>query len=92
MKLPQWCIDQLLNALVKTLTCPSLPMACDDPHEWAWNVKDADIQFIVSVKETFFLVETYQNTILMSWFETNEPEKVAQEAKAFKSKYLSENE
>lgn len=91
MKLPQWCIDQLLNDLVKTLTCPSLPMACDDPHEWAWQVKDTEIQFVVSVKETFFLVEIYPNTILTSWLEMNEPEKVVREAKAFKSKYLSAN-
>ena len=91
MQIPQWCSNQLLTELMEMLTCPSLPMACDDPHEWAWQVKDTDIQFVVSVKDTVFLVERYQNTILMSWFETNEPEKVVQAAKAFKSKYVSAN-
>ena len=55
MKLPQWCIDQLLNDLMKTLTCPSLPMACDDPHEWAWNVKDAEINLLYMLKIQTFM-------------------------------------
>ena len=91
MKLPQWYINQLLIELMETLTCPSLPMCCNDPSEWAWQVKDTDIQFVVSVKDTDFLVERYQNTILMWYLETNESEKVVQEAKSFKSKYVSTN-
>ena len=44
MNIPQWCIDYLLIELVKELSCPSLPMSCVDPREWAWNVKNTDIQ------------------------------------------------
>ena len=92
MEIPQWYIDQLRNALKETLTCPSLPMACDDPHEWAWQVKDTDIQFVVYVEDTGFDVKTYENTTLKSHVETNDAENVVQEAKAFKSKYLSTNQ
>ena len=89
MKLPQWCIDQLWDCLKETLESPSLPKPCDDdPHEWAWQVKDTEIQFVVYVEDTDFHVEVNQQPVLI----TNEPEKVVQEAKAFKSKYLSANQ
>ena len=88
MKLPQWCIDQLWDCLKETLDSPSLPMACNDLYERAWQVKDTDIQFVVYVEDTDFHVEVNQQSVLI----TNEPEKVVQAAKSFKSKYLSANE
>ena len=92
MKISKWCIDSLRAELIETLKSPSLPMACNDPYEWAWQVKDTDIQFVVCVEDTDFHVETHQNTTPMSHVETHEPEKVVQEAKVFKSKYLSTNQ
>ena len=88
MNIPQWCIDNILILLVKELSSPSLPMSCDDPREWAWNVKDTDIQFIVRAEDKIFRVETYEGAALKQYDDTDDPEKIIQAAKAFKSKYL----
>ena len=91
MNIPQWCIDHLFIVLVKELSCPSLPMSCNDPREWAWDVKDTDIQFIVRAEDKIFRVETYEGEILRRYDDSDDPEKVIQAAKGFKSKYLSDS-
>lgn len=88
MKIPQWCIDHLLIELVKELSCPSLPMSCDDPREWAWNVKDTNIQFMVRPEDKIFRVEIFRGETLISYKDTDDLEMVIQAAKAFKSEYL----
>ena len=88
MNIPQWCIDHLLIELVKDLSCPSLPMSCVDPREWAWNVKNTDIQFIVRVEDKIFRVEIYEGVALKHHHDTDDPKKVIQAAKAFKSEHL----
>ena len=88
MNIPQWCIDHLLIELVKELSCPSLPMSCDDPREWAWNVKDTDIQFMVRAEEKIFRVEIFRGVVLLNYKDTDDLEMVIQAAKEFKSEYL----
>ena len=84
MNIPQWCIDDLLIKFVKELSCPSLPMSCDDPREWAWNVKDTNEQFVVCAKDQIFQVEIRTgDDILLEWKDTDDPEKVIQAAKEF---------
>ena len=88
MKMPQWYIDSLWEELIGILESPSLFPVSTDSHQRAWQVKDTDKQFIVYVEDTAFHVKVCQEPILT----TNEPEKVVQAAKSFKSKYLSTNE
>lgn len=89
MNIPQWCIDDLLIKLVKELSCPHLPMSCDDPRKWAWDAKDSRNRFLVRVKDQIFQVEILTgNDILLEYKDTDDPEKVIQAAKEFKSKYL----
>ena len=89
MDIPQWYIDDLLIKLVKELSCPRLPMSCDDLCKWAWDVKDSRERFLVRVKDQIFQVEiSTGDDILLHWKDTDDPEEVIQAAKEFKSKYL----
>lgn len=54
--------------------------------------KDTNEQFVVRAKDQIFQVEIRTgDDILLEWKDTDDPEKVIQAAKEFKSKYLKEN-
>ena len=94
MNISQYVIVDLWCKLEKMLTCPSLLPVYDDPSdpsERAWQVKDRNIQFIVYVEDTLFRVVIDENGTQKPGTETDDPKKVIQVAKKFKSKYLSDS-
>ena len=82
MKIPKWRISDLRNKLMEEFKSLSLTMSCDDPREWAWN-KDTYTHFSVRAEDTIYWVEIYEDGILKHQYETDDPEKVIQDAKEF---------
>lgn len=86
MNIPSWFTD-MIEKLEQELTCPKLPLS-HDGYLYVWDIKDRNIQFQVHYTDAEVLVRIRDGVNIIDSEETDDPKKVIQKTKEFKSKYF----
>lgn len=91
--MPFWLFTNTIEKLDKILTCPKIPRCpqipgVDDRDTEVWIIQHTNIQFKVAYIGYGFNINIGDDRYDIDSEETDDPERVIQKAKDFKSKYL----